>query len=186
MTAGPIRLEPYLETAKQRAFERDFLAGWERLETWDAVTIGEPRPTMREFPVTEEDVLSFNRAVGESDPLFVDAEHAREHSPTGCLLVHPLFVTTVIFWCTGPEGAGSWIRTPGARNPFQQIEILEPILVGDTLTLTTSTVDRWVRRGMHYVTNLNEIRAGGTLKARCRATLILPPTREDVRGYAEA
>lgn len=186
MTAGPVRIEPYLETEKQRTFERDFLAGWERLETWDGVVIGEPKPAARVFVVTEEDVVSFNRAAGETDPLFVDPGHARDHSPTGHVLVHPLFVTTVIFWCTGPEGPGSWIRTPGARNPFQRIELVDPIAVGDTLTVTTSTVDRWVRNGMHYLTNLNELHAGETLKARSWATLILPPTREDVRGFAEA
>ena len=55
-----------------------------------------------------------------------------------------------------------------------------------TLTLTTQSVDRWIRRGMHYLTNLNEVYAGPTLKARSRATLILPPTREDVRAFATA
>jgi acyl dehydratase len=186
VTTGPERLEPYLETERQLAFERDFLAGWERLETWDGVGVGERKPAAREFLVTEEDVVSFNRAVGETDPLFVEPGHARDHSPTGHALVHPLFVTTVIFWCTGPEGPGSWIRTPGARNPFQRIELVEPIEVGDTVTVTTSTVDRFVRNGMHYLTNLNELHVGETLKARSWATLILPPTRDDIRGFAEA
>ena len=31
----------------------------------------------------------------------------------------------------GPDGPGSWIRTPGARNPFQKMELLEPLVVGD-------------------------------------------------------
>jgi acyl dehydratase len=186
MTVGVERIEPYLETEKQRTFERDFLTGWERLETWNGVAIGERVPTGREFVVVKEDVLSFNHAVGETDPLFVDADYARTHSPTGQLLVHPLFLTTVIFWCTGAEGPGSWIRTPGARNPFQRMELLEPIVAGETLTVITTTVDRWLRRDMHYLTNLNEVYAGETLKARSWATLILPPTLEDVRGFAEA
>lgn len=186
MNAGPTRIEPYVETQKQRAFERDFLAGWERYETWDGVEVGVPHPAAREFLVTEEDVLAFNRAAGETDPLFVDPEYAREHSPSGSLVVHPLFLTTVIFWCIGEEGPGSWVRTPGARNPFQKMELLEPILVGEMLTIRTQTVDRFVRRGLNYLTNLNEICADSTLKARSFATLILPPTREDVRGFATA
>ncbi len=186
MTDGPARVAPYLETGKQRRFERDFIAGWAGYETWDAVEIDVPCRTSMEFVVEEEDVLSYNRAVGETDRLMVDPEYARRHSPTGQLVAHPLFLTAVIFYCIGPEGPGSWIRTPGARNPFQKMEILEPVVVGETLTITTRTVDRFIRRGMHYLTNLNEVHAGPTLKARCWATLILPPTREDVRAFATA
>lgn len=186
MNARAARVEQYLETAKQRAFERDFIATWSRHETWDTVAIGDQQPANRAFLVEEEDVLSFNRAVGETDPLFIDPAYARERSPTGHVLAHPLFLTTVIFWCTGPAGPGSWIRTPGARNPFQKMEILEPVVPGETLTVVTSTVDRFVRRGLHYLTNLNEVASGDTLKARCWATLILPPTYDDVRAFADA
>lgn len=186
MTGGPARVAPYLETEKQRGFERDFIAGWDGYETWDGVEIGVPHRAPREFVVAEEDVLSYNRAVGETDPLMVDPEYAHTHSPTRQLVAHPLFLTAVIFHCIGPEGPGSWIRTPGARNPFQKMEILEPVVVGETLTITTRTVDRFVRRGLHYLTNLNEVHAGPTLKARSWATLILPPTREDVRAFASA
>ena len=186
MTDGPTRVVPYLETEKQRAFDRDFIAGWAGCETWDSVAIGVPSRVATEYVVEEEDVLSYNLAVGETDPLMVDPEYARRHSPTGQLVAHPLFLTAVIFYCIGPEGPGSWIRTPGARNPFQRMEILELVVVGETLTLTTQSVDRWIRRGMHYLTNLNEVYSGPTLKARSRATLILPPTREDVRAFASA
>lgn len=184
--SGARRVERYLETEKQRAFESDFLAGWERYETWSEVEVGSMRPAAREFPVTEEDVLAYNHAAGETDPLMVDPTFARVHSPTGEIVAHPLFLTAVIFYATSPDGPGSWIRTPGARNPFQRMEILEPVRIGEVLSVTTGTVDRFIRRGKHYLTNLNEVRAGEVLKARAWATLILPPDREAVRVFATA
>jgi hypothetical protein len=66
------RVAEYLETEKQRGFSWDFLAGWEGYETWDTVEIGRPRQSPQKFLLKEEDVLSYNRALGETDPLMVD------------------------------------------------------------------------------------------------------------------
>ena len=32
-----------------------------------------------------------------------------------------IFITQIAFWCTGVKGQGNWIRTPGSRNPGQDI-----------------------------------------------------------------
>lgn len=175
----------YLETEKQRGFSRDFTEGWEEYETWDTVEIGRSNESVRTFTVEEEDVLSYNRALGETDPLMVDPEYAREHSPTGRIIAHPLFLTTIIFYVS-TGGVGTWVRTPGARNPGQRIEIIEPVQVGDEVEVSSVTVDRWLRRGKHYITNLSEFTVDGRLVARWWGTLIIPPTREAVRAFAEA
>jgi len=183
---GSERVAVYLETEKQRRFERDFLAGWEHYETWDTVEIGPVGPAARDYVVEEEDVLSYNRACGETDPLMVDPEYARKHSPTGKIIAHPVFFTSICFYCVSPKGRGTWIRTPGARNPFQKIEIIEPIVVGERISLTMKTEDRWIQRGKHYITNLFEYSAAGKLKGRAWGTLVLPSTREEVRRFAVA
>jgi len=179
------RVGEYLETRKQRRFPRDFIEGWEDYETWDTVEIGRSNESSRRFVVAEEDVLSYNRALGETDPLMVDPDYAREHSPTGRIVAHPLFLTTIIFFVS-TEGIGTWVRTPGARNPGQRIEILEPVQVGDEVEVTSATVDRWIRRDKHYITSLSEFSVDGRLVARWWGTLIIPPTREAVRAFAEA
>jgi acyl dehydratase len=183
---GSERLAMYVETEKQRRFERDFLTGWEEYETWDTVEIGPMGPAARDYLVEEEDVLSYNRACGETDPLMVDPKYARTHSPTGKIVPHPGFYTSVCFYCISPKGRGTWIRTPGARNPFQKIEIVEPMFIGERIAVTVKTEDRWIQRGKHYLTNLFEFRAADRLKARAWGTLILPPTREDIRKFATA
>ncbi len=113
------RLAALARTAKQREFERDFVATWEDHVTWDAAAMREPIQTPGEFVVEEEDILAYNRALGETDPLLVDPDYAREHAPGGTIVAHPLFGTAVAFWLSRPGTICSWIRTPSARNPFQ-------------------------------------------------------------------
>src|ERR1700684_4675564 len=117
------RLAGYATTAKQRDFEWDFTHGVEAYETWDEIEVGRSGPGARVFEVTEEDILAFNRSCLETDPLLVDPEYAAAH---GGLRQHPLFVVQVVFYCID-TGIGSWLRSPGARNPGQRIWAFEPL-----------------------------------------------------------
>lgn len=183
----PERLNQYIETEKQRHFQKDFLKGWEDYETWDDATVGQSGPGQRKFTVTEEDILSYNRACGETDPLMVDPAYAAAHSPTGELLQHPIFVTAIAFYSLGERGIGTWIRTPGARNPHQHIEIFEPFRYGEEVTTTVTTHDKFMQRGKPYLQmQLDFHNEPGVLKARWFCSLILPPTRADVARFANA
>ena len=184
---GIERISYLFETQKQLAFDRDFLSGWELYDTWDEVEVGHTYNAPNDYVVREEDLVYYSRALGETDPLLVDPQHAAQHSPTGHVIAHPCFLVSVVFYCLGPKGHGTWLRTPAARNPFQEAELYEPIFVGERITLTFTTVDRFVRRGKHYITNLNEFHgSANTLKARWWGTLIVPPTREEIRRYVTA
>jgi hypothetical protein len=103
------------------------------------------------------------------------------------LLQHPIFVTTIAFYCLGEKGIGTWIRTPGARNPQQRIEIIEPFRYGEIITMTVTTVDKFTQRGKPYLQMLLDFRnERGVLKARWWCSLILPETRADVARFANA
>lgn len=181
----PERLNRYIETEKQRNFTRDFLVGWEKYETWEDATVGDSGPASHTFTITEEDIIAYNRACGETDPLFVDGAYARKHSPTGEVLQHPIFITAVVFYSLGATGIGTWIRTPGARNPHQKIDILEPFRYGEVITTTVTTTEKFVQRGKPYLQMLLECRnEWGTLKATWLCSLILPPTRADIARLA--
>jgi hypothetical protein len=108
----PSRLDRHIETEKQKHLSRDFMVGWEAYETWEEATVGQSGLGQRTFKITEEDILEYNRACGETDPLIVDPDYARKNSPTGELLQHPIFVTTIAFYSLGERGIGTWIRTP--------------------------------------------------------------------------
>ncbi len=183
----PTRLDKYIETEKQRQFSRDFMTGWEDYETWEQATVGDSGPAQRKFKITEEDIVSYNRACGEIDPLMIDAAYARKNSPTGEVLQHPMFVTTIAFYSLGEKGIGTWVRTPGARNPQQRIEILEPFRDGEIITTTVTTADKFVQRNKPYLQMLLDFHnEKGLLKARWWCSLILPETRADVARFANA
>jgi acyl dehydratase len=185
--AVPARLDKYTKTTKQRHFSRDFLAGWENYETWEEATVGDTGPAQRTFEIAQEDIIAYNRACGETDPLMIDPVHAKKHSPTGSVLPHPVFVTTIGFYSLGEKGLGTWARTPGARNPQQRIEINEPLEVGEIITTTVTTTDKFIQRDKAYLQMLLELHnEKGVLKARWWATLILPRTRADVAEFANA
>ena len=185
--AIPDRLNQYVETHKQRSFSKDFLSGWRSYETWKDAVVGQSRPAPRTFEITAEDTVAYNKACGETDRLMIDADYAREHSPTGELLQHPIFVTVIAFYSLGECGIGTWIRTPGARNPNQRIEIVEPFRIGEVITTTVTTNDKFMQRGKPYIEMLLEFRnAQEVLRARWWCSLILPPTQDDVAGFANA
>lgn len=175
------RLEQYATTAKQREFEWDFTKGVDRYEVWDEIEIGRSEPAQNTFLITEEDVLSFNRAALETDPMMVDPDAAAGH---GGLRIHPLFVVQIAFFCIG-TGIGSWIRSPGARNPGQEIELFEPFRIGEEITATVTHWDKWIRRGHHYMQDRVDFHEqNGGLKARWFATLLLPANRAELERFA--
>lgn len=178
------RLQQYFTTERQRNFETNFRAGAEKYEVWEEIVVGDSWEAQNTFEVTEADILAFNRGNRETDPLFVDPDHAREHSPTGGLLIHPLFSVLVTFYCIG-TGPGNWIRSPGARNPGQEMEFYEPFKVGEVISDNVTAWDKCQRRDKFYVTYRHELfNQHRVVKATWYVTLILPPTREEIVRFA--
>lgn len=175
------RLERFATTEKQRGFDWDFTEGVEAYETWDEIEIGKSGPGAHVFEVKEEDILSFNRSCLETDPALVDPEYAAAH---GGLRQHPLFIVQVVFYCIG-TGIGSWLRSPGARNPGQRIELVEPFVVGERISATITHHDKWIRRDKTYVEDRVDLRnESGVLKATWFTRLIIPPNRAELVRYA--
>lgn len=183
----PVRLQQYVETAKQHEFYSDFLQGWEAYETWEAAKVGERAPALRTFTIRQEDVVAYNVACGDTDPLMVDIEYAKKNSPTGEVLQHPIFVTAIGFYSIGEKGIGTWIRTPGARNPHQRIEIVEPFRDGEVITTMVTTWDKFIQRGKPYIQmRLEFFNEKKTLKGTWWCSLILPKARADVERFVKA
>lgn len=177
------RLAQYFDSDRQRTFETNFLHNAEEYEAWNEVEVGKSKAGKLTYTVTADDVRTYNLCVLETDPLMVD-EKAAKNSSTGELIQHPIFVTQLGFYCI-ERGPGSWIRSPGARNPGQRIEVHEPFKIGETITMTVTPTDKWVRREKHYITDrLDFHNEQGTLKATWFLTLIIPPKRELMLEFA--
>ncbi len=176
------RLERFATTAKQARFEWDFTEGVERYEVWDEIVAGASGPAAQTYDICAEDVVAFNQAALETDPMLVDAAYAEKH---GGLIFHPLFCVQITFYCID-TGFGSWIRSPGARNPGQLVEIHEPFAVGERISATITHWDKWIRRDKHYLEDRVELRnEDGTAKTTWFNRLIVPPTRAELLRYAQ-
>lgn len=163
-------INDHIRTQKQKMFDTDFLKDAHLYETWDEVTIGATYDAEQTFEVTAEDIHAYNEAIGEPN---LDLEQ-------------PLFCVPIAFWCLG-KGRGSWIRSPGAINPGQKIEIYEPFKVGEVISIKMKAHDRWIKRGRHYLTyKLDYYNQEGKLKATWWGTLIIPPNRKEMLRYARA
>ena len=176
----------YQKTEKQKSFSADFLESEqvEDYEFWDEIEIGKETEVPIKFEVKAEDMMAYAEGVPDDNPLFYDEEYAKKCGHDG-LVAHPLFGTQVAFFVLR-KGHGSWIRTPGSRNPGQIIEWYDPIRVGDILTMKQRGYDKWVKRGKYYMRYLNELYdQNGTLKSRSYGTLILPRTKEDVLKFVK-
>ncbi len=174
-----VRIEDFLITKKQKEFEYDFFKKAEAYEKWEDVDFDGVHECERIFVVEEEDIRTYSEGILDDNPLFNDRE-AAEKGPFGALTAHPLFLTPVGFWLTGDSGPGSWVRTPGAINPGQVIELYEPICLGDTIRARSRFHDKWIKRGKRYLTYQKEfLNQKDKLVAKWWITLILPISKGD-------
>jgi acyl dehydratase len=177
----------FFRTEKQRQFDTDFFREAETYEAWDEIDFESPAeiPGEQTFRITAEDMKYYAEAVLDDNPLLNDEEKAKDSS-YGELVPHPLFITQIGFWCIGVRGRGNWVRTPGARNPGQDIEIYEPFRVGETIHIRMRPHDRYIKRGKYYLQyEANFYNQDEVKKASWIATLILPKSRKDIRTFLE-
>ena len=121
----------------------------------------------------------------DNNPLMIDEEYAK-NSPYGELVPHPLFLVQIAFWCIGVKGRGNWIRTPGARNPGQHIELYEPFQVGETIHIKMRPYDRFIKRGKYYLEyKIDFYNQDNVKKAMWILSLILPRTKEEINKFVE-
>jgi acyl dehydratase len=177
----------YIRTEKQKEFDTDFFKDADSYEVWDEIDFSDLKEVDGEqtFEVKAEDIKFYSEAVMDNNPLMNDEDYAKK-SPYGELVPHPIFATQIIFWCIGTKGRGNWIRTPGARNPGQHIEIYDNFHIGEVIHIKMKPYDRYIKRGKYYLRyqidlyNQDDVKKGMAI-----GTLILPKTREDVKKFLE-
>jgi acyl dehydratase len=177
--------ERFFRTEKHRQFDTDFFKDAEDYEAWDEIDFEsqEEIPGEQTYTITAEDMKFYAEASLDDNPLMHDEERAK-NSPYGGLVPHPLFITQIAFWCIGVRGRGNWVRTPGARNPGQEIEFFEPLRVGETIHVKMRPHDRYIKRGKYYLQYKAEFyNQDDVKKASWIATLILPKSKADIQKF---
>lgn len=79
--------------------------------------------------VTEQQILAFSRSIGETNPLYLSAESAK-NGPYGVLVAPPTYYTSIHLQ-PGPDPK-IMFGTAGF-NASQHCEFYEPMRVGDTI-----------------------------------------------------
>ena len=139
-------------TAIQIQQTRDYVKSLdEESETyWDMVNVGDV--LSRELEITPELIILYADAVEDYNPWYegwrMNTWRIPGESPFGGAVVPPLmmshFVLSVQFDHTKPFAVGS-IHT------FHDTQIIEPIPVGAKVKITTTAIDKFVKRDRRYV-----------------------------------
>ena len=129
--------------------------------------------------VTAEHVAAFARALGDPDPLYIDADAARR-GPFGALIAPPTY--PIAFMIEAMSGGMDTFLELGLNfvtlvHGEQEFEYVRPIKVGETLTLTGRIADVYEKTGgsgtLDFVVLETEGRdAGGKPVFYSRNTLI--------------
>ncbi len=178
-------LAKYFKTEKQQQFSTNFFTDAENYEVWDEIDFSNLQEAAGEntFTIKAEDLKFYAEYCSDNNPYMTDEEFAKK-SPYGGLVAHPIFVTTLGFWCIGIKGRGNWIRTPGARNPGQEIIIYENFKVGETIHVKLRPYDRYEKRGKYYLKYAMDFyNEKDVLKSTWILTLILPRTRDEIKKF---
>ena len=116
------------EKAGAGAFETDFWKDANLRKVWDEIVPGEPRKTIP-CTLTREAIALYCKAVGETNPLYLD-EDAAKAGPWGGLIAPPAIHIMLMFSCTP---ADDWMRSPGTVNAGQSWSYNIPVRPGDTI-----------------------------------------------------
>ncbi|MBI4302380.1 MAG: MaoC family dehydratase N-terminal domain-containing protein [Chloroflexi bacterium] len=97
------------------------------------------------FTIEKETILEFCRAVGETNPLYVDEEAAKK-GPYGGIIAPPTFYTLLRTYSTNQPDLKLKFGT-AAYDGGESGEFFQPIRPGDTLTATSRFTEVYEKTG---------------------------------------
>ncbi len=106
--------------------------------------------------IDPESVRAFARALGETDPLYLD-EQAAAKGPFGGIVAPPTY--PIAFMAQSMAGAASWFDDLGLDfmtlvHGEQEFEYRRPVRAGETLTLTARIKDVYEKQGRSGVLDI--------------------------------
>ena len=137
-------------TTPAGAFETDFWKDASSRKVWDEIVPGAPRKTIP-YTLTREAITLYCKAVGETNPLYLD-EAAAKAGPFGGLIAPPSIHILLMFSCTPTD---DWMRSPGTINAGQSWSYNIPARPGDVIRLQARALDKFIRRERLFVVHDN-------------------------------
>lgn len=133
-----------------QSFETDFWKDANLRKSWDDIVPGEPRKTLP-YTLTQEAIALYCKAVGETNPLYLD-DKAAKAGPHGGLVAPPSIHILLMFSCTP---ADDWMRSPGTINAGQSWSYNIHARPGDAIRLEARALDKFIKRQRLFVVHDN-------------------------------
>ena len=130
--------------------ETDFWKDEKRRAAWDEIEVGVERQT-RPVELTLEIIQAYARAIGDLNPLYFDAEYAKQ-TVFGGLIAPPTIHVPLLFLATEVT---DWMKTPGTINAGQNWYYRRPARPADVLTLRARALDKLYRKERLFVIHDN-------------------------------
>jgi acyl dehydratase len=93
--------------------------------------------------VTQEDIIAYAKALGETNPLYLDEETAKA-GPYGAVIAPPLFYNLIHL----EPGLDPKVKFGNSGfDAGQHAEFFEPIRAGDTISAKTQVADVYAKTG---------------------------------------
>jgi 3-hydroxybutyryl-CoA dehydratase len=138
------------DVASDVIVETDFWKDANLRKVWDEIIPGAPRKTLS-YVLTREAIDLYCRAVGETNPLYLD-EMAANAGPFGGLIAPPSIHILLMFACTPTD---DWMRSPGTVNAGQSWSYNIPARPGDKISLQARALDKFIKRERLFVVHDN-------------------------------
>ena len=97
------------------------------------------------YQVTSEEIIAYARALGETNPLYLDKEAART-GPHGAIIAPPGFYTSMRF-ARAPDPKVRFGNSNMGYMAGQHIEYFEHIRAGDTISASGRVTDVYTKTG---------------------------------------
>jgi phosphotransacetylase/acyl dehydratase len=133
--------------------------------TFDEIRVGAQASLSR--VITEADIASFAAVSGDTNPAHLDPDFAAQER-FGGVVAHGMLSGALISTLLGTRLPG-----PGTIYVAQDLEFLQPVRIGDTVTVTVTVHDKRPE-GRRVVLDCLCVNQDGVAVARGRATVIAP------------
>ncbi|MCK5444170.1 MAG: MaoC family dehydratase [Rhodospirillaceae bacterium] len=135
---------------------------------FDEISMGQSASYTR--TVTDEDIAAFAAVSGDNNPVHLDSEFARAHTPFGGCVAHGILTASYVSTVIGVRFPG-----PGTIYVNQSLKFRAPVKAGDTVTATCTVIEIVTAKGFVVLETTASVAGKAVLMG---VATVMPPKRD--------
>lgn len=135
---------------------------------FDEISVGQSASYTR--TVTDEDIAAFAAVSGDNNPVHLDSEFARAHTPFGGCVAHGILTASYVSTVIGVRFPG-----PGTIYVNQSLKFRAPVKAGDTVTATCTIIEIVAAKGFVVLETTASVAGKAVLMG---VATVMPPKRD--------